>query len=52
MLKARANIDDGDHITNLTFPPHVQNFICPDLNESFSSVASSSSFALSDSFSD
>ena len=52
MFKARANIDDGDHITNLTFPPHVQNFTCPDLNESFSSVSSSSSSALSDSLSD
>ena len=46
MLKARSNIDNGDHQTNLTFPPHVENYSCPNisLDASFSTVSSSSSF--------
>ena len=46
MFKARCNIDNGDHSTNLTFPPHVENYSCPNisLDASFSTVASSSSF--------
>ena len=46
MFKARSNIDNGDHSTNLTFPPHVENYSCPDisLDSSFSTVSNSSSF--------
>jgi hypothetical protein len=47
MLKARDNIDSGDHVSNLTFPPHVENYVCPDmsLDDSHSTFSSSSSFA-------
>ena len=47
MLKARDNIDSGDHVSNLTFPPHAVNYVCPalSLDDSQSTVSSSSSFA-------
>ena len=32
MFKARGNIDSGDHASNLTFPPHVANYTCPDIS--------------------
>ena len=41
-IKARDNIDDGIHVSNLTFPPHVENYTCHDvsLDESFYSDSS------------
>ena len=44
MMRARKNIDEGLHMSNLTFPPHVENYSCPDtsLNESFSSSSGES----------
>ena len=50
MFKARKNIDEGTHVSNLTFPPHVEFYNCPDvslddsssLSTSFSSVSLSS----------
>ena len=44
MMRARRNIDEGLHMSNLTFPPHVKNYSCPDisLNMSFSSSSSES----------
>ena len=52
LLKARENIDNGEHVSTLTFPPNVQNYECHDisLNESF--VSSTSSILSSDSFSE
>ena len=46
MFKARSNIDNGDHSTNVTFPPHVENYSCPDISvdASFSTVSSSTIF--------
>ena len=44
MFKARENIDQGEHISNLTFPPHVTDFQYSDgsLDESYLSITSSS----------
>ena len=50
MLKARKNIDEGTHVSNLTFPPNVEHYNYPDvsfdvsssLNSSFSSISLSS----------
>ena len=39
MLKARTNIDNGDHVSNLTFPPHV----FPEFSLDDSQVSNSSS---------
>ena len=49
MLKARKNIDDGTHVSNLTFPPHVEFYNCPDvsLDDSSSLYTSFSSISLS-----
>ena len=45
MLKARTNIDNGDHVSNLTFPPHVENYSHREssLDDSFVSVSTSTS---------
>ena len=51
MLKARTNIDNGEHVSNLTFPPHVNNYTCTEssLDDSIASVSTSSSLpSLSD----
>ena len=42
LLKARENLDNGEHITNLTFPPNIHNYTCPNmsLDESFLSLTS------------
>lgn len=44
LMKARENIDNGDHITNLTFPPNIQNYQHLDdtLDESFLSSSTTS----------
>ena len=47
LLKARKNIDEGTHVLNLTFPPNVEHYNCPDnsfddsssLKSSFSSIS-------------
>ena len=51
MFRARNNIDEGLHISNLTFPPHVEHYNCPDvsLDESFISSSNCSTLS-SDSF--
>ena len=53
MFKARTNIDQGEHISNLTFPPHVKDFHdCNEsLDESFLSATTYEELS-SDSFSD
>ena len=53
-FKARENIDNGEHISNLTFPPNVQNYECNDisLDESFVSTSTSDNDLSSDSFSE
>ena len=53
MNKARKNIDEGLHVSNLTFPPHVEFYNFPDvtLDDSFVSCSSSSTLS-SDSFSE
>ena len=44
LMKARENIDNGDHITNLTFPPNIQNYqhLDDNLDESFLSSSTTS----------
>ena len=55
LMEARENIDNGDHITNLTFPPNIQNYqhLDDNLDESSSTTSnnlSSESSTESDSF--
>ena len=52
LIKARENIDNGDHITNLTFPPNIQNYQHLDdtLDESFLSSSTISNNLSSESF--
>ena len=52
LIKARENIDNGDHITNLTFPPNIQNYQHLDdtLDESFLSSSTFSNNLSSESF--
>ena len=49
VFRARQNIDSGDHISNLTFPPMVEFYVESDLNLSncstFSGTLSSCSFS-------
>ena len=54
MFKARKNIDNGDHISNLTFPPQVHDYVCRDsfVDENNLSVSSSSSCSISETDSD
>ena len=54
MFKARKNIDNGDHILNLTFPPQVHDYVCPDssFDESNLSISSNSSCSMSETDSD
>ena len=42
LFRARQNIDSGDHISNLTFPPNVESYVETDLNVSNSSTLSGS----------
>ena len=50
MMCARKNIDDGLHVSNLTFPPHVENYNCPDISFNESICSSSSESLSSESF--
>ena len=50
MMRARKNIDDGLHVSNLTFPPHVENYNCPDISFNESICSSSSESLSSESF--
>ena len=47
MIKARDNIDDGIHVSNLTFPPHVENYTCHDISLDESIYSNSSCESLS-----
>ena len=53
MFKARENIDQGEYISNLTFPPHVKDFqyLNESLDESFLSTTTCD-YLSSDSFSE
>ena len=42
LFKARENIDNGEHISNLTFPPNIQNYECHDISLDESFVSSTS----------
>ena len=42
IFKARENIDNGEHISNLTFPPNIQNYECHDISLDESFVSSTS----------